>query len=294
MSEIERKEVDLVARLSGNQEDAASFSSSPNNDLDSSYKESDRAFETPVSSSDEMHPHRWGLGSTFSWAADKKFTKLASLHNNITNKDGSFASRTAQRNVSFVVKLQQWFPVKLLDEVIAEMNRANLSKVIGDETCLARILGFLECALRVRCRTIPWDTIWQINEELEVNLTKPMISEYRFKALQVGAFSRWDQRPANGDTFNVMRGKIAMLIPSLPVSSGKKREILELAKQLCAFLEYRHIVPKDPEVYAHAIVEMAYKKATGKRTLVTTTNPTFKTMLSTAIHYIRKKLKTAR
>ncbi|MFX1513833.1 MAG: hypothetical protein ACFFCQ_14710, partial [Promethearchaeota archaeon] len=62
---------------------------------------------------------------------------------------------------------------------------------------------------------------------------------------------------------------------------------------LCAFLECQHIIPKDPEVYGHAIVVIAYKKVTGNRNLVTTDNPEFKTMLSTALHYIRKKLKAA-
>ncbi|MFX1514346.1 MAG: hypothetical protein ACFFCQ_17365, partial [Promethearchaeota archaeon] len=273
MSERGKHEIDLVARLTDYQEGRTSSLpplKNSNDSIDGSYQEVEDCFESPLPFSEEIHPHRWSLGSTLSQDDAYKFTKLASIHRNISNQECIHGSRTAQRNFSLAVKLQQWFPVALLDVALAEMHRIDLTKKIGDDNALARVLGYLECTLRFRCRTIPWRVIWEINKELGVNLTKPLISEYRFKALQAGAFSTSERKRANSDTFNVLRYTIASLIPSLPVSSDEKRTITRFTKTLCAFLECQHIIPKDPEVYGHAIVVIAYKKVTGNRNLVTT------------------------
>ncbi|MFX0212287.1 MAG: hypothetical protein ACFFDT_40315, partial [Candidatus Hodarchaeota archaeon] len=231
--------------------------------------------ESNLSDEADWKEDRWQLGSVIApprnSSNDKKYAKLALIHHNISSNTGLFHSRTVRRNIEFAVKLQQWFPVALLDETLTELHRTDRAKIFGDENVVARILGYLECALRIRCRTIPWKTIWEINNELGMNLTKRHIFDCRFKALKAGAFSNGKSGKFNRDTFNVMRGKIAALTPSLPINDGEKPKILMFAKKLCAWLEARHIVPKDPEVYSHAIVEIAYKKVTGKRNLVTTT-----------------------
>ncbi len=265
-------------------------------------KENDSTESKPVQFEEDsydttgMKPLRWKLGSKISAPSrseysKKDFYKLKSLHDRITSKENNLASKTFQRNLHFASLLSQWFPESLLDQAIAELYVTDPSKVMTDETALCRILGYLEALLRISCRTIPWQTLHEINGELEVNIDKTKVATAKFKAIQGGAFKSFYQNRGNTDTFSVIRFQIGRLIAELNVDPSQKKPILEHSQQICKFLERKQQVPKDPEIYGHAIVEIACKTVLKTRNLRTIHDPRLKKKISTAIHYIRKQCK---
>ncbi len=216
------------------------------------------------------------------------YTRLASIHRSIVSK--TCHSQTVERNISFAAKLEPWFPVPLLIEVLIELHRTDLSEILDDEHALARILGHLECSLRIRCRTIPWRVIWILNLEFSMKLTKTLIFDYYLRAVSAGAFAYFQDWRSNRDTFAIMRGQIVALSLNLPVPPKKQREILQQAKELCTLLALQRVDPHDPEVYAHALVELAYKRITGKKALITTKNFALKTKLTFTIQSLHQDL----
>ncbi len=243
-----------------------------------------------------MKPLRWQLGSKIGRPSSAKYTsrdytKLKHLHERISSKENNLASKTFQRNLRFSCLLAQWFPESLIDQAIAELHATDPSKVMADEKVLCRILGYLEALLRVSCRTIPWKTLQEINEELGFSIDKNKIAAAKFKAVQCGAFKSFYKTRGNTDTFDVIRFQIGRLIAGLEVSPQQKKKILEFSQWLCKYLEHKKQIPKDPEIYGHAIVEIACKKVLQTRNLHTVPDPRLKKKVSTAIHYIRKECK---
>ena len=252
-------------------------------------------FENPSYNSDMYKTHRWKLGSqigSVSQAKNQDFRKLKYLHQSISSKENKLSSKTIKRNMHFSSLLVQWFPEPLIDQSIAELHKTDCSKVVADESVMIRILGYIEALLRFRCRTIPWKTLFEINEGLGMNIDKNQIAAAKFKAVSSGAFREFYQKRGSKDTFDVIRFQMARLIADLDVSPNpqtQKKEILTYCHQLSKFLEKKKIVPKDPEIYGHAIVELGCKKVLKTRNLRTLDDPRLKKKLSTAIHYIKKQ-----
>ncbi len=251
-------------------------------------------FEEPVYDTTLHKPHRWKLGSKMGSGSSKEYRKLKFLHECISTKENDLDSKTIKRNLHFSALLTQWFPESMVDQVILELHKTDRSKVVADETVVIRILGYIEAFLRISCRTIPWATVFEINNELGVNIDKNEIAVAKFQAIQNGAFETFYKKRGNKESFDVIRFQIGRLIASLNVSPAEpiaKKDILAFSQRLCKFLESKRIVPKDPEIYGHAIVEIACKKVLGTRNLRTLDDPRLKKKLSTAIHYIRKQVK---
>ncbi len=243
-----------------------------------------------------MKPLRWQLGSRISSSsrdvsAKKDFKKLKHLHERISCKENNLASKTLQRNLRFSCLLSQWFPEQLIDQTIAELHATDPSKVMADEKVLCRILGYLEALLRMSCRTIPWKTLHEINKELRFNIDKNQVAAAKFQAVQCGAFKSFYKNRENTDTFDVIRFQIGRLLAQLDILPQQKKEILDFSRRLCTFLERKKQVPKDPEIYGHAIVEIACKRVLKTRHLRTVQDARLKKKVSTAIHYIRKQFK---
>ncbi len=241
-----------------------------------------------------MKPLRWQLGSRIgslprSKCGEKDFNKLKHLHERIASQDNDLASKTFQRNLRFSCLLSQWFPEQLIDQAITELHATDSSKVMTDEKVLCRILGYLEALLRMSCRTIPWQTLYEINNELGVDIDKNKVAAAKFRAVQCGAFNNFYRNRGNTDTFDVVRFQIVRLIAQLEVTPRQKKEILEFSRQFCTFLEQKRQIPKDPEIYGHAIVEIACKQVLKTRNLQTVQDVRLKKKMSTAIHYIRKQ-----
>ncbi|MFX1514342.1 MAG: hypothetical protein ACFFCQ_17345 [Promethearchaeota archaeon] len=241
-----------------------------------------------------FRPLRWKNGSIISntSSADYKavYSKLSRLHQQISSQENHLDSKTVHRNLDLASRLQQWFPIAIIDEAVTELHKTDLTKVIETKSALIRILGYIECVLRIRCRTIPWKTLDAINEEFGMQLTKSDIGKAKFQAIKNNAFPEFFRKHFISESFSVLRGQIAMNIPQLPVNPSEKKEILFITKSLCKLLEEIRQIPKDPEIYGYAIIEMAYKQVTKKRALVTIHDRKMKKQISTAIHYIKKKL----
>lgn len=249
-------------------------------------------FEEPVYDTSLQKPNRWKLGSRIGSGAGKEYSKLRFLHDCISSKENDLDSKTIKRNLHFSALLNQWFPESMIDQVIVELHKTDRSKVVADETVVIRILGYIEAFLRISCRTIPWNTVFEINNELGMNIDKNQIAAAKFQAISLGAYESFYKKRGNKDTFDVIRFQIGRLIASLDVSPVEpiiKKDILAYSQRLCKFLETKHIVPKDPEIYGHAIVEISCKKILGTRNLRTLDDSRLKKKLSTAIHYIRKQ-----
>jgi hypothetical protein len=224
----------------------------------------------------------------------KEHRKLKFLHECISSKENKLDSKTLKRNLHFSALLTQWFPESMIDQVIVELHKTDSSKVVADQTAVIRILGYIEAFLRISCRTIPWKTLFEINHELGMDINKNHIAAAKFQAIQDGAYESFYKKRGNKESFDVIRFQIGRLIATLDVSPAEpvtKKEILAFSQRLCKFLEYKRIVPKDPEIYGHAIVEIGCKKVLGTRNLRTLDDPRLKKKLSTAIHYIRKHVK---
>ncbi|MFW9875694.1 MAG: hypothetical protein ACFFG0_21535 [Candidatus Thorarchaeota archaeon] len=251
-------------------------------------------FEEPIYDTTLHKPHRWKLGSKMSSGSGKEYRKLKFLHECISSKENDLDSKTIKRNLHFSALLMQWFPESMIDQVILELHKTDRTKVVADQTVVIRILGYIEAFLRITCRTIPWKTLFEINNELGMNIDKNEIATSKFQAIQNGAFSSFYKKKGNKETFDVIRFQIGRLIAGLDVSPAEpvtKKDILAFSQRLCKYLEAKHIIPKDPEIYGHAIVEIACKKVLGTRNLRTLDDPRLKKKLSTAIHYIRKHVK---
>lgn len=254
-------------------------------------------FEDPSYDTGAMKTDRWKLGSQIGFASRGKhdqFRKLKYLHQSISTKENHLDSKTIKRNIHFSALLVQWFPEPLIDQAVVELHKTDNAKVVADETVIVRILGYIEALLRVSCRTIPWKTIFEINNELGLNIDKKEIAAAKFKAVSSGAFKEFYKKNKNKETFDVIRFQMVRLIADLninPHSNSHKKEILALSRKLCQFLEMKKLIPKDPEIYGHAIVEIACKKVLKTRSLRTIEDPRLKKKLSTAIHYIGKQIK---
>jgi hypothetical protein len=252
----------------------------------------DASYESP-----SFKTKRWKLGSEIgpiSRGKYEQFRKLKYIHQSISSKENDFDSKTIKRNMHFASLLVQWFPEALIDSALKELHDTDRTKVVADETVVIRILGYIEALLRVSCRTIPWKTVFEINQELGMNIDKKEIATAKFNAVAAGAFKDFYKKRGKNETFDVIRFQVTRLIADLDIGShpiSQKKEILNVSRRLCKFLEVRGIVPKDPEIYGHAIVELACKKVLKTRTLRTLDDPRLKKKLSTAIHYIKKQIK---
>ena len=254
-------------------------------------------FEDASYATEHMKTSRWKLGSqigSVSRASDKDFRKLKYLHQSIATKANELDSKTFKRNLRFATLLVQWFPEPLIDQAVTELNKTDNSKVIADEAVVIRILGYIEALLRVSCRSIPWSTVFEINEQLGMNIDKNQIAAAKFKAVGFGAFYSFYKKHGNKDTYDVIRFHMVRLIANMDLGqnmNSNKKEILAFSKKLCKYLEAKRLIPKDPEVYGHAIVEIACKKVLKTRNLQTVSDPRLKKKISTAIHYIKKQMK---
>ncbi|MFX0208067.1 MAG: hypothetical protein ACFFDT_18925 [Candidatus Hodarchaeota archaeon] len=263
------------------------------------YKSVEKRTTTPSSISRTMesyyHPYRWKNGSKFSPSScttnsHMLYSRLSRLHQQISSQENQLDSKTVHRNLDLASRLQQWFPIAILDEAILELHKTDLTKVVSTKNALVRILAYIECVLRIRCRTIPWKTLDEISQEFGIHIEKNAIAKMKFQAIKNGVFSEFFRENSIKESFDVVRAQIAMKIPHLPVNPVEKKAILNLAKKVCDFLEKKRQIPKDPEIYGYAIVEIVYKHVTSKRALVTVYDRRMKKQVSTAIHYIRKKL----
>jgi hypothetical protein len=254
-------------------------------------------FEDPSYEAPTLKTKRWKLGSEIgpiSRGKHEDFRKLKYIHQSISSKENDTDSKTIKRNLHFASLLVQWFPEPLIDSALKELHDTDRAKVVADEAVIVRILGYIEALLRVSCRTIPWKTIFEINQELGMNIDKKEISAAKFNAVAAGAYKDFYTKKQKTETFDVIRFQMTRLIADLnigPHPISKKKEILDFSRRLCKFLEARAIIPKDPEIYGHAIVEIACKKVLKTRNLRTLDDPRLKKKLSTAIHYIKKQLK---
>jgi hypothetical protein len=252
----------------------------------------DTSYESPTHKT-----KRWKLGSEIgpiSRGKQEEFRKLKYIHQSISSKENDLDSKTIKRNLHFASLLVQWFPEPLIDSALKELHKTDRAKVVADEAVVIRILGYIEALLRVSCRTIPWKTVFEINQELAMNIDKKEIAAAKFNAVAAGAFKDFYQQKGKTETFDVIRFQMTRLIADLTIEPhpiSKKKEILDLSRRLCKFLEAKRIVPKDPELYGHAIVEIACKKVLKTRNLRTLDDPRLKKKLSTAIHYIKKQIK---
>ncbi|MBA7494707.1 hypothetical protein ES702_05284 [subsurface metagenome] len=252
----------------------------------------DVSYESPT-----LKTKRWKLGSEIgpiSRGKHEDFRKLKYIHQSISSKENDLDSKTIKRNLHFASLLVQWFPEPLIDSAVKELHKIDRAKVVADETVIIRILGYIEALLRVSCRTIPWKTVFEINQELGMNIDKKEIAQAKFNAVAAGAFKDFYKKKGKTETFDVIRFQMTRLIAELNMGShpiSKKKEILDVSRRLCKFLEAKRIVPKDPEIYGHAIVEIACKKVLKSRNLRTLDDPRLKKKLSTAIHYIKKQIK---
>lgn len=254
-------------------------------------------FEDPSYESPTLKTKRWKLGSEIgpiSRGKHEEFRKLKYIHQSISSKENDSDSKTIKRNLHFASLLVQWFPEPLIDSALKELHDTDRTKVVADEAVVIRILGYIEALLRVSCRTIPWKTLFEINQELGMNIDKKEIAAAKFNAVANKAYKDFYSKKEKTETFDVIRFQITRLIADLniePHPISQKKEILELSRNLCKFLEIKGIVPKDPEIYGHAIVEIACKKVLKTRNLRTLDDPRLKKQLSTAIHYIKKQIK---
>jgi len=260
---------------------------------ESTYPEfEDNSYESPL-----VKTQRWKLGTQIgpiSRGKQEEFRKLKYLHQSISSKDNDLESKTVKRNIHFASLLVQWFPEALIDNAVKELHQTDRAKVVADEAVVIRILGYIEALLRVSCRTIPWKTVFEINQELGMNIDKKEIAAAKFNAVAAGAYSEFYKKNGKDETFDVIRFQMTRLIAELNMGSqplSKKKEILDYSRRLCKFLQHKGIIPKDPEIYGHAIVEIACKKVLKSRNLRTLDDPRLKKKLSTAIHYIKKQIK---
>lgn len=270
--------------------------------VDDDYAEETGIESTPIRFEESNYetsyfkPNRWKLGSQIgstSKGTHKDYRKLKHIHQSISSKENELDSKTLKRNLHFASLLVQWFPEQMIDSAVAELHKTDMSKVIADEAVVCRILGYIEALLRVSCRTIPWTTVFEINNELGMNIDKTDIAAAKFNAVRLGAFGDFYKKRGRRESFDVIRFQMTRLIANLEVGHDtrtKKKEILDFSRKLCSFLEKKQIVPKDPEIYGHAIVEIACKKVLKTRNLQTLDDPRLKKKLSTAIHYIKKQI----
>jgi len=252
----------------------------------------DNSYENPT-----IKTKRWKLGSQIgpiSRGKHEEFRKLKYLHQSISSKENDLESKTVKRNIHFASLLVQWFPEALIDSAVKELHDTDRAKVVADEAVVIRILGYIEALLRVSCRTIPWKTVFEINQELGMNIDKKEIAAAKFNAVSSGAYKEFYKKRGKDETFDVIRFQMTRLIADLNIGShplSKKKEILTYSRRLCKFLQVKGLIPKDPEIYGHAIVEIACKKVLKSRNLRTLDDPRLKKKLSTAIHYIKKQIK---
>ena len=83
------------------------------------------------------------------------------------------------------------FPESMIDQVIVELHKTDRSKVVADQTAVIRILSYIEAFLRISCRTIPWKTLFEINNELGMNIDKNQIAAAKFQAIQKEAYQNY-------------------------------------------------------------------------------------------------------
>jgi hypothetical protein len=262
-------------------------------EIESTYPQfEDNSYENPT-----IKTQRWKLGSQIgpiSRGKHEEFRKLKYLHQSISSKENDLESKTVKRNIHFASLLVQWFPEALIDNAVKELHNIDRAKVVADEAVVIRILGYIEALLRVSCRTIPWKTVFEINQELGMSIDKKEIAAAKFNAVASGAYKEFYKKRGKDETFDVIRFQMTRLIAELNMGShplSQKKEILTYSRRLCKFLQAKRIIPKDPEIYGHAIVEIACKKVLKSRNLRTLDDPRLKKKLSTAIHYIKKQIK---
>jgi hypothetical protein len=296
-SENKKQESPALTKLLANHSNLANFDINEQEIVDDETETSSLHFEDPSYDSSTFKTRRWKLGSQIGAVSRhdrKEFRKLKHIHQSITSKENELDSKTIKRNFYFASLLVQWFPEPLIDHAVAELNNTDPTKVVADESVICRILGYIEALLRVSCRSIPWATVFEINEQLGVKIEKKKIISSKFKAVSSGAFKEFYKKNASLESFNVVRFYMTRLIAEIDIKKvdiSQKKEILALSRRLCKFLEYKRLVPKDPEIYGHAIVEIACKNVLKTRNLQTLQDPRLKKKLSTAIHYIKKQCK---
>jgi hypothetical protein len=296
-SENTEQESDFAGKMLIKRPEITSFVDIDDDMENASPESPELEFEDPGYESSTFKTQRWKLGSQIGHLSrhdDKSFRKLKHIHQSITSQENELDSKTTKRNIYFSMILTQWFPEPLIDNAVAELHKTDCTKMVADESVICRILGYIEALLRVSCRSIPWTTVFEINDQLGLNLDKKDIAAAKFKAVRSGAYNEFYKKRGSRETFDVIRFYMTRLIADIDLTSvttSQKKEILSLSRRLCNFLEQRRLVPKDPEMYGHAIVEIACKNVLKSRNLHTLDDPRLKKKLSTALHYIKKQLR---
>ncbi len=210
----------------------------------------------------------WFLGSLMRVKKPQKdFVRLTTLHNRITQEDTGFDDRL-QSNMRIASQLAEFFPFKWLLEITAAFRKMESTKLgiksVEDRVC--SYLGFIELYLTFRGLTLLDSTLTDINESLDICLTKNAVRSWKMKLLRIipELRAQWVKSREKNHQTALFSTVIQVMNKEMELSGFSKEElfqikqtIIQIAREFVFSQKARHI--KKPEVWARAICVKAVR-----------------------------------
>lgn len=234
-------------------------------------KQSQRPFESKHPSDDyntsREQYETWFLGSLMRKRnnSDKTYKRMSILHNRITHEETKFDERL-QVNTRIASHLAEFFPSKWLLEITAVFRKRDVIKLAiktyQDRVC--SYLGYIELYLTFRGLTLLDSTLVEINNGLEVNITKNDVRTWKLKLLRIfpGLQEQWIKIRAKTHQTAMISTVIQVMNRELVLDNCSKEEIfhvkqtaLVITQKFIATKKARHV--KKPEIWARAICSKA-------------------------------------
>ncbi|MFX0207437.1 MAG: hypothetical protein ACFFDT_15720 [Candidatus Hodarchaeota archaeon] len=213
----------------------------------------------------EQH-ETWFLGSLMRVKKPQRdFRRLSSLHNQITHEETNFDERI-QVNWRVASQLSEFFPLKWLVEITTQFRKLDSTK-LGIKTFQDRVcsyLGYIELYLTFRGLTLLDSTLVEINNFLDINISKNDVRTWKSKLLRItpGLQEQWIKIRAKTHQTAIMSTVVQVMNRELVLANCTKEEVFKvkqsallLARKFVETKNARHV--KKPEVWAYAICTKA-------------------------------------
>lgn len=231
----------------------------------------DREFDTKRPSDDHRTSceqyETWFLGSLMRKRniSNKDYDRMSILHNRITQEETNF-DNCVQLNVRIASQLSEFFPFKWLLEITSIFRKRDITR-LGIKTYEDRVrsyLGFIELYLTFRGLTLLDSTLAEINNYLDVNITKNDVRTWKLKLLRIipELQEQWikiraktHQTAIISTVVQVMNHELVLINCTNEEIFQVKQKALVFARKFIATKKSRYV--KKPEIWARAICTKA-------------------------------------
>jgi hypothetical protein len=240
--------------------------------MESPSKLVERQFEGKSQSDDfrvsrEQH-ETWFLGSLMrerSYNLPKSYSRLSTLHNQITHEETNFDDRF-QINMRIVSQLSEFFPLKWLLEITSIFRKRDIInlRINSYEDRVSSYLGYIELYLTFRGLTLLDSTLMEINRYLHVDINKNDVRAWKLKLIRIipGLQDRWVKIRARNHQAAIISTVVHIMNKDLELKDCTKEEVFRV-KQTALIIARKFIKTdkaryvKKPEVWARAIITKA-------------------------------------